>query len=136
MRTALFAWLFARRHVAASSSCALKTPTKSAPMPGSVEMILDAFDWLGMDIDEGPREGGAYGPYVQSEQAGTVSDLGKVAGRKMAHAYKCFATAEELAEMRKAGRRLRSPVSRHPHRVNPMSLRRAGCPMSSASKCL
>ena len=69
---------------------------------GALQMILESFDWLGLDIDEGPRKGGDFGPYIQSERlemyqswANWLVDRG--------HAYKCFATAEELAAMRAKG---------------------------------
>ncbi len=101
IRSALFGWLFARRHKG-QFILRIEDTDQKRTVPGSVELILESFDWLGMDIDEGPRQGGAYGPYVQSERlelyqnwARWLIDQGR--------AYKCFATAEELSEMREAG---------------------------------
>ncbi len=37
-------------------------------VPGSAESILDDLRWLGLRFHEGPREGGPFGPYVQSER--------------------------------------------------------------------
>lgn len=61
--------------------------------------IFEALRWCGIEWDEGPDKGGAYGPYRQSERTELY--------QKYAHqliesssAYKCFATPEELAEMR------------------------------------
>jgi len=99
IRTALFAWLFARRH-GGQFILRIEDTDQKRTIPGSIEMILDAFDWLGMDIDEGPREGGAYGPYVQSERLEVYQTWAKWLVEN-GYAYKCFATAEELAEMRK-----------------------------------
>jgi len=99
IRTALFAWLFARRH-GGQFILRIEDTDQKRTIPGSIEMILDAFDWLGMDIDEGPREGGAYGPYVQSERLELYQTWAKWLVEN-GYAYKCFATAEELAEMRK-----------------------------------
>ena len=101
IRSALFAWLYARRH-AGQFILRIEDTDRKRTIPGSVEMILEAFDWLGIDIDEGPREGGAYGPYVQSERL----ELYQTWAKRLVEngfAYKCYATAEELAEMRKAG---------------------------------
>ena len=101
IRSALFAWLYARRH-GGQFILRIEDTDRKRTVPGAVEMILEAFDWLGMDIDEGPREGGAYGPYVQSERL----EMYQTYARQLVingYAYKCFATAEELAEMRKAG---------------------------------
>jgi len=102
VRTALFAWLFARRH-GGQFILRIEDTDRKRTIPGSVEMILQAFDWLGMDIDEGPREGGAYGPYVQSERLELYQTWAKWLVEN-GYAYKCFATADELAEMRKAGK--------------------------------
>ena len=102
VRTALFAWLYARRH-GGQFILRIEDTDRKRTVPGSVEMILEAFDWLGMDIDEGPREGGAYGPYVQSERLELYQTWAKWLVENGC-AYKCFATADELAEMRKAGK--------------------------------
>ena len=101
IRSALFAWLFARRH-GGQFILRIEDTDQKRTIPGSVQLILDAFDWLGIDIDEGPRAGGAYGPYVQSERIELYQTWAKWLVEN-GHAYKCFATAEELAAMRKAG---------------------------------
>ncbi len=101
IRSALFAWLYARRH-GGQFILRIEDTDRKRTIPGSVEMILEAFDWLGIDIDEGPREGGAYGPYVQSERLELYQTWAKWLVEN-GFAYKCYATAQELAEMRKAG---------------------------------
>src|SRR5215813_5713083 len=66
-RTALFNWLFARRHggvfVLRIEDTDLERSTSE-----SVEGILDGLRWLGLDWDEGPKIGGQHGPYFQSER--------------------------------------------------------------------
>lgn len=69
------------------------------------ENIYKALHWLGIQWDEGPDIGGPYGPYRQSERTEIyrkycqiLIDSGK--------AYKCFATAEELKEMRETSLKL------------------------------
>ena len=37
-------------------------------VPESVGAIYETFEWLGLDFDEGPKEGGSFGPYIQSER--------------------------------------------------------------------
>nr|CRI42674.1 Glutamate--tRNA ligase [Chlamydia pneumoniae] len=63
------------------------------------ENIFSALRWCGIQWDEGPDVGGPYGPYRQSERTkiyqGYVETL-----LKTDCAYKCFATPQELAEMR------------------------------------
>ncbi len=101
MHTALFAWLYARRH-GGQFILRIEDTDQKRSVAGAVELILQALDWLGMDLDEGPREGGPFGPYVQSERLKYYQTW---AARlvEQDRAYKCFATPEELAEMRKVG---------------------------------
>lgn len=101
IRSALFGWLYARHH-GGQFILRIEDTDQKRFVEGSVNLIQDAFAWLGMDIDEGPAQGGDYGPYVQSERlehyqkwANWLVEQGK--------AYKCFATPEELKEMRDAG---------------------------------
>lgn len=101
MRSALFAWLFARRH-GGQFILRIEDTDRKRRVPGSVEMILAAFDWLGMDIDEGPHIGGPFAPYTQSERLELYQSVAKQLVEDGA-AYKCFASAEELAAMRKSG---------------------------------
>ena len=101
IRSALFGWLFARHH-GGQFILRIEDTDQKRSVPGSLEAILEAFEWLGLDIDEGPHIGGDYGPYIQSERLELYQAWAK---RLVAQgqAYKCFATAEELAEMRAAG---------------------------------
>ncbi len=66
----------------------------------SEEMILTSLKWLGLDWSEGPDVGGAYGPYRQSERMDIYhSHVMELVDK--GHAFYCFATPEELDEMRK-----------------------------------
>lgn len=61
--------------------------------------IIKDFDNLGIKWDEGPTQGGDYGPYIQSER----EDIYKAFARKLIEedkAYPCFCTNLELDEMR------------------------------------
>ena len=67
--------------------------------------IYASLKWLGIEWDEGPDIGGPYGPYRQSER----TEIYKKYCQKLleaGHAYKCFATAEELKEMREVSMKL------------------------------
>ena len=101
IRSALFAWLFARRH-GGQFILRIEDTDQKRFVPGSIEMIQAAFDWLGIDIDEGPGRGGAYGPYIQSQRLELYQTWAKWLVEQ-GHAYKCFATPDELSEMRQAG---------------------------------
>ena len=102
-RTALFNWLFARRHGGAFILRIEDTDAErsSADM---VEGILDGLAWLGIDWDEGPKIGGSHGPYFQSERV----DIHRAAARELVkngHAYYCYCTPEEIKAKREAGER-------------------------------
>ncbi len=99
-RTALFNWLYVRRHGGAFVLRIEDTDVErsSAEM---VEGILDGMRWLGLDWDEGPRIGGPYGPYFQSER---LDRYRAMAERLVAegHAYYCYCTPDDLKVKREA----------------------------------
>ncbi len=97
-RTALFNWLFARHHegvfVLRIEDTDLARSTEAA-----TQAILDSLEFLGLDWDEGPNKGGAYGPYYQSQRSEIYQEYAAKlieAGR----AYECYCTPEELDERR------------------------------------
>jgi len=99
-RTALFNWLFARRHRGVFVLRIEDTDVErsSAEM---VEGILDGLRWLGLDWDEGPGVGGPFAPYFQSERRERYRATGE---RLLAsgHAYYCYCTTEEIRAKREA----------------------------------
>jgi glutamyl-tRNA synthetase len=66
-RTALFNWLFARRHGGAFILRIEDTDVERSQAE-MVTGILDGLRWLGIDWDEGPETGGPHAPYFQSER--------------------------------------------------------------------
>jgi glutamyl-tRNA synthetase len=97
-RTALFNYLFARHN---NGAFVLRIEDTDAAR-GSEEyekIIYDALAWLGLEFDEGPQQGGEYGPYRQSERGEIYA---KYATRllKSGAAYKAYESAEELAAMK------------------------------------
>jgi glutamyl-tRNA synthetase len=97
-RTALFGWMFARRH-GGQFILRIEDTDEKREVPGAVENIIASMRWLGIDWDEGPDVGGPYGPYVQTERAALYQEWAHWLVDN-GYAYKCFATPEELAEMR------------------------------------
>ncbi len=67
-RTALFNWLFARRH---DGVFILRIEDTDAERNSEayLDLIYSSLRWLGMDWDEGPNAGGDHGPYRQSERS-------------------------------------------------------------------
>ena len=68
-RTALFNFLFARRH-GGVFVLRVEDTDEARNTEEARDAIFSGMRWLGMDWDEGPQVGGAYGPYFQSERRG------------------------------------------------------------------
>jgi glutamyl-tRNA synthetase len=99
-RTALFNWLYARRH---GGTFVLRIEDTDAGR-SSWEMvagIVDGLRWLGLDWDEGPDVGGSHAPYFQSERLGRHRSMVE---RLVAdgRAYYCYCTPEALQQKRQA----------------------------------
>jgi glutamyl-tRNA synthetase len=97
-RTALFNYLFARRHGGTFVLRIEDTDLErsSAEMVGG---ILDGLRWLGLEWDEGPDVGGPHGPYFQTARL----DRHKAAAKRLVahgHAYFCYCTPERLQTAR------------------------------------
>ena len=99
IRTALFNWLFARNN-GGDFIVRVEDTDQERLVPGAVDSILDGLDWLNIDWDEGPRIGGPYGSYFQSERLEIYSEA---ANRLISQgdAYRCYCTKERLDEVRK-----------------------------------
>ena len=99
-RTALFNWLFARRH---GGTFVLRIEDTDAER-SSWEMvtgIVDGLGWLGLDWDEGPDVGGPRGPYFQSQRfEGHRARAEQLLQDQ--RAYYCYCTPEQIQAKRAA----------------------------------
>ncbi len=68
VRTAFFNWLYAR-HTGGTFVLRVEDTDVARNTPESLHTIFDGLKWLGLDWDEGPERGGAFGPYFQSQRA-------------------------------------------------------------------
>lgn len=66
-RTALFNWLYAR-HTGGVFILRIEDTDKERNSEAYLNLIYDSLTWLGLTWDEGPKVGGDYGPYRQSER--------------------------------------------------------------------
>jgi glutamyl-tRNA synthetase len=98
VRTALFNYLFARRHNG-EFLLRIEDTDQTRYVPGAEDYIAEALKWCGMQIDEGVTVGGEYGPYRQSERKPMYR---KYADELIAsgNAYYAFDTPEELDAIR------------------------------------
>ena len=67
-RTALFNWLYAK-HTSGVFVLRIEDTDQARNNDAYLELIYDSLIWLGLSWDEGPKVGGAYGPYLQSQRA-------------------------------------------------------------------
>ena len=98
VRTALYNYLLAKKHQG-RFILRLEDTDQARLVPGAEQYILDTLQWLGIEADEGPVQGGPYGPYRQSARseiyapyAARLVEAGK--------AYYAFDTPQELDAMR------------------------------------
>jgi glutamyl-tRNA synthetase len=93
-RTALFNYLFAR-HTGGKFILRIEDTDQKRYNPQALGWLLNGLRYLGLDWDEGPEVGGAYGPYVQTERL----DIYQRYSRQLLDqglAYRCFCTAERM----------------------------------------
>jgi glutamyl-tRNA synthetase len=92
VRTALFCWLYARRH-GGVFILRVEDTDRERSTPEAVQVILDGMKWLGLDADEGP--------FYQTERYPRYREVIQqwLAEGK---AYRCYCTKEELEAMRNA----------------------------------
>jgi glutamyl-tRNA synthetase len=99
-RTALFNWLFAR-HYGGKALLRIEDTDRKRSTQEAIDAILDGLDWLGLDYDAPP--------VFQSERAARHAEVAHQL-LEAGHAYKCFATPEELDAMREAQRAAKLPL--------------------------
>ncbi|MEP3051687.1 MAG: glutamate--tRNA ligase [Erythrobacter sp.] len=99
-RTALFNWLYARHH-GGKALLRIEDTDRKRSTQEAIDAILDGLNWLGLEYDEKPT--------FQSARAERHAE---VANKLLASgdAYKCFATPEELEEMRAQQRANKQPM--------------------------
>lgn len=99
-RTALFNWLYARHH-GGRFLLRIEDTDRARSTEEAIDAIFDGLDWLGLSGDEPP--------VFQFARAARHAE---VANQMLANgdAYKCFATPEELAELREAQRAAKQPM--------------------------
>jgi glutamyl-tRNA synthetase len=98
-RTALFNWLWARRH-GGTFILRIEDTDQGRSTKEAEAAIFDGMRWLGLDWDEGPDVGGPHGPYFQMQRL----DLYEAHAERLIRegkAFACYCTKEELDAGRK-----------------------------------
>jgi glutamyl-tRNA synthetase len=92
VRTALFCWLYARRH-GGVFILRIEDTDRERSTDEAIRVILDGLDWLGLRADEGP--------FYQTQRYDRYREV-IASWLKEGHAYHCYCTKEELEAMRLA----------------------------------
>lgn len=113
VRTALYNYLFAKKNKGAFI-LRIEDTDQNRYVPGAEQYIIDALNWCGLKLDEGPGVGGEYGPYRQSERKALYRQY---ADQLIASgdAYYAFDTPEELEQMRERLKTKENPTPQYDH---------------------
>ena len=99
-RTALFNWLYARHH-GGKALLRIEDTDRKRSTQDAIDKIIEGLDWLGLDYDE---------PAVfQSQRAERHAEVANIL-LENGHAYRCYATSEELEAMRAEQRANKQPM--------------------------
>lgn len=114
VRAALFPWLLARQ-TSGKFILRIEDTDQARFVEGATDLILDTLDWLGIDWDEGPRVGGAFGPYVQTERRDHYEKYARQLIEK-GLAYADPYSPEEVQAFREEAKALKKPFLYRDHR--------------------
>ena len=99
VRTALYNYLFARRH-GGDFILRIEDTDSQRFVPGAEAYIIEALKWCGIEVDEGVEQGGPHAPYRQSERKGIYLKYAMQLVES-GDAYYAFDSAEALDALRK-----------------------------------
>jgi len=102
IRTALYNYLFAKQH-GGDFILRLEDTDRTRFIPEAEDYIKEALNWCGMVPDEGPDQGGAFGPYRQSERKAMYKEYAEQMITN-GHAYVAIDTPAELDAMRETAK--------------------------------
>src|SRR5690606_18136386 len=97
VRTALYNYLLARQSNG-TMILRIEDTDQGRSVPGAEEYIKKSLEWLGIQIDEGPDQGGPYAPYRQSERKDIYRQYALQLVEK-GYAYYAFDTKQEQDAM-------------------------------------
>lgn len=111
LRTALYNFLFARRNNG-KFILRIEDTDRNRYVEGAVEKLIGSLKWCGLEYDEGPDNGGQYGPYMQSERLAIYKEHAQQLVND-GKAYYCFCTPERLETLREEQQRKKLPQTKY-----------------------
>lgn len=114
MRTAMYAWLFAKKH-GGQVLLRVEDTDQERKVPGALRFLIEELAWLGIRFDEGPSDaelktfgeempsgsgmGGSCGPYIQTQKLPRYKEVAESLIAS-GHCYRCDCTQEMLERER------------------------------------
>lgn len=114
VRTALFAWAFARKH-GGTFILRIEDTDKAREVEGSIAHIIESLKWVGIEWDEGIDIGGPNAPYLQSERLNSYRKYAQILVDK-GLAYADPYTPEEVEAFRLKAQEEKRPFLFRDHR--------------------
>lgn len=120
VRTALYNYLFAKQH-GGDFILRIEDTDSQRFVPGAEQYIIDALTWFGLKFDEGVHNGGAYGPYRQSDRKEIYKEyVDKLLAKNAA--YIAFDTPTELEAKRSEVENFQYDASTRNQMINSLTL--------------
>jgi glutamyl-tRNA synthetase len=107
-RTALYDYLVAKKN-RGQFILRIEDTDRKRLVEGAEEELMEGLRWLGIDWDEGPIKGGAFGPYRQSERKEIYQKYARILVEK-GWAYYCFCSSERLKKVREEKQKKKLPA--------------------------
>lgn len=111
IRTLLYNVAFARKN-RGKFLIRIEDTDRERYVEGAADRILDVIEDYGFKWDEGPRVGGDFGPYVQSERLEIYKGYAKELIDR-GNAYYCFCSPERLDELREGQKKAGRPSTKY-----------------------
>jgi glutamyl-tRNA synthetase len=111
LRTALYNYLFARHH-GGTFVLRIEDTDQKRYVEDAEKDITESLAWAGMQVDEGPEQGGEYAPYRQSER----SELYQKYAQQLidgGYAYYAFDTTDDIEQMRERLKKSGNPSPKY-----------------------
>lgn len=109
LRTALYNYLLAK-NTGGQFLLRLEDTDQKRLVEGAEENIYRSLKWCGIEVDEGPQQGGPYGPYRQSDRTSIYQRYAEEL-IQLGHAYRCSCSQERLLFLRDSAAALKPPTT-------------------------
>lgn len=109
LRTALYNYLLAK-NTGGQFILRLEDTDRTRLVEDAEQNIYDSLKWTGLKIDEGPQEGGPYGPYRQSDRIEIYKKYVQILLDK-GLAYHCNCSKDRLLNLRESALKLKPPTN-------------------------